>query len=451
MGFVVLHMKKAHGTDAGTTAHIERTVAPKNADPARTHLNQRLVEYPEGVDNRTQTIQHRLDTAGLTRKIANNQVRAICINLSGSAEDMERIELAGQLGEWCADSLDWLKNTYGAANIVSADLHLDETTPHIHATLVPIVTGERRKAKDEQAKNADKKKYKKKSPNAARLCADDVMTRDKLTEYQDTYAEAMAKYGLQRGIEGSEAKHVTTTQWYRDLTIQNESLKENVGQLQQQKEEAERELLQQKEQAERELSKVKSEISKEKFKNTAAEVGSNIVEGIGSVIGTSKVKKQQQEIDYLKVENVEIKEKLGNEITQLKAHIRATEAEHKSTIGNLSEQLGKIYAYFPHLEKLLNWEAFLKTMGLPQDMIRRLFNREEVQASGDLYSKEHSKNFHTESATLKLEQDPHQPSKIRLTINGTDIFDWFKQKQKEFLKSIGINPKQNNNHQHKMQ
>ena len=33
------------------------------------------------------------------------------------------------------------------------------------------------------------------------------MSRVKLKEYQDTYAQAMAKYGLQRGIEGSEARH----------------------------------------------------------------------------------------------------------------------------------------------------------------------------------------------------------------------------------------------------
>ena len=34
------------------------------------------------------------------------------------------------------------------------------------------------------------------------------------------------------------------------------------------------------------------------------------------------------------------------------------------------------------------------------------------------------------------------PENIRFTINGTDIFDWFKQKQKEFLNSLGINPKE---------
>ena len=41
MGFVVLHMEKAHGSDSGTTAHIERFIIPKNADPDRksTRLN----------------------------------------------------------------------------------------------------------------------------------------------------------------------------------------------------------------------------------------------------------------------------------------------------------------------------------------------------------------------------------------------------------------------------
>lgn len=39
MGFVVYHMEKAAGNDSGTTAHIERSIIPKNADPTRTYLN----------------------------------------------------------------------------------------------------------------------------------------------------------------------------------------------------------------------------------------------------------------------------------------------------------------------------------------------------------------------------------------------------------------------------
>ena len=64
MGFVVLHMEKAHGSDSGTTAHIERFIIPKNADPTRTHLNRKLIDYPDGVKDRTAAIQHRLENAG---------------------------------------------------------------------------------------------------------------------------------------------------------------------------------------------------------------------------------------------------------------------------------------------------------------------------------------------------------------------------------------------------
>ena len=107
MGFVVLHMEKAHGSDSGTTAHIERFIIPKNADPTRTHLNRKLIEYPEGVKDRSAAIQRRLEEAGLTRKIGSNQVRAIRINVSATPEDMERIEREGRLDEWCADNLKY--------------------------------------------------------------------------------------------------------------------------------------------------------------------------------------------------------------------------------------------------------------------------------------------------------------------------------------------------------
>lgn len=61
-------------------------------------------------------------------------------------------------------------------------------------TLVPIVKGERKRRKREEQ---TKKRYRKKPTDTVRLCADDIMTRLKLKSYQDTYAEAMAKYGLQ--------------------------------------------------------------------------------------------------------------------------------------------------------------------------------------------------------------------------------------------------------------
>lgn len=38
-----------------------------------------------------------------------------------------------------------------------------------------------------------------------------------MKSYQDTFAVEMAKYGMQRGIEGSETRHKSTGQYYRDM------------------------------------------------------------------------------------------------------------------------------------------------------------------------------------------------------------------------------------------
>lgn len=151
------------------------------------------MEFPDGVADRTEAISHRIRTAGIKRNITSDQLRAIRIVLSGTHEDIIRVQVEGRLNEWCDDNLQWLYHTFGEENSVSAVLHMDEHTPHIHATVVPIVTGERRKARKEQAEG--KRTYRK-NANAERLCADDLRTRVKLVAYQDSYVKAMAKYGL---------------------------------------------------------------------------------------------------------------------------------------------------------------------------------------------------------------------------------------------------------------
>lgn len=113
MGYVVLHIEKAAGTDAAMSGHVERRITPANVITTLTYLNEELVEFPKGVTNRTEAIQHRLDNAGLERKIGKNQVRALRVMLSGSPEDMKRIRQAGQLDAWAKDSCGWLQKTFG--------------------------------------------------------------------------------------------------------------------------------------------------------------------------------------------------------------------------------------------------------------------------------------------------------------------------------------------------
>lgn len=81
MGYVVLHLDKSPDNEVPMTAHIARTKMPPNAIPELTYLNEELVEYPEGVADRTEAINHRLEHAGLTRKIGTNQVRIIRVML----------------------------------------------------------------------------------------------------------------------------------------------------------------------------------------------------------------------------------------------------------------------------------------------------------------------------------------------------------------------------------
>ena len=97
MGYISIQINKAKGSaDTGASDHIERKTTPKNADPTRTHLNRELVEFPDGVADRTEAISHRIRTAGIRRKITSDQVRAIRIVLSGTHEDMVRVQDEGQ-------------------------------------------------------------------------------------------------------------------------------------------------------------------------------------------------------------------------------------------------------------------------------------------------------------------------------------------------------------------
>ena len=210
MNYAALHINKPKGNDSGTSSHIERKVDPANVDSTRTHLNKEFIQFPDGVEGRTQAIQYRIEHAGIKRKIGHNQIRALQVVLTGTHEGMMQIKHDGRLDDWCKDNVEWLQDTFGKENLVSAVLHMDEKTPHIHATVVPIVKGERRKSKSEE--NNGKKKYRKKSLETVRLCADDVMARDKLILYQDTYADKMQKYGLERGVKGSDARHISTGQ-----------------------------------------------------------------------------------------------------------------------------------------------------------------------------------------------------------------------------------------------
>ncbi len=229
MSYAVLHIIKANSSLNSIAKHIERTAHPENADPARTHLNRyNLVEYHDGITGLAAAVEHRIANAGITRKISDRQVRCLNLVMTSDNEGMQKIIDSGKLDEWIDDNIKWARDTFGSDNVVGAALHMDERTPHLHIAVVPIVTAERKKKAREATA---KKRYRTKAANRPRLCADDIMERGKMSRYQDIYAEAMAIYGLERGIRGSEARHIGQHEYYRDCMVKKKGLEEDIGNL----------------------------------------------------------------------------------------------------------------------------------------------------------------------------------------------------------------------------
>ena len=430
MGYFSLDIKKAKGTsDTTQSDHIERKIIPKNADPTRTHLNRVLVEYPDGVHGRDEAIAHRLNTADIRRKITHDQVRVVRVVLSGTHEDMMNIQEKGELDEWCNDSIQWLQATFGKDNVVAAHLHMDEKTPHIHAAVVPIVTGERRKAKKEQADG--KRKYRKKT-NSVRLCADDLFNRQTLVAYHDNYARVMAKYGLQRGVRGSEARHTTTMQYYRDLKRKNEVLETETRLLQEKKAEAQEELKQ-----------VKAEIRTDKLKSAAADTATALASSVGSLFGSGKMKSLERRNEDLQDRILELEDEARQRERQQAKQIQEIRNAYEQQHRKLSEFADFVRRYFPYVEKLMPVISFLRErLGFNDGIIRRLCEFKEVGIKGELYSSEFNRSFDTRHSVCSIKQDEN--GKFDFKIDGVSHVNWFRNKMNEFREAIGIpKPRQN--------
>ena len=437
MGYFALDFKKAKGaSDARMSDHIERRVIAPNVDATRTHLNRELVELPEGVTVRDEAIAHRIKSAGIKRKITPDQVRAIRVMMSGTHEDMMKIQQDGRMNEWCNDSMEWLHKTFGRENTVSAVLHMDETTPHIHATIVPIVTGERRKAKQKQTEG--KRSYRKKA-DAARLCADDVLNRDKLIGYHDDYAKIMDKYGLQRGVRGSEARHVTTAQYYRDLKRQTGKLETGVQQLQEEREEAEKQLKQ-----------VKKEIGTQKLEAVKTEAKAALIAKVGSLLGSGEIKELKQEnrqlyeevttrdesIEKLQTMVQEQQKQHRKELTEVQAkHIEILNERDKE-ISRLNRIIEKACKWFPYFMELLRIEKLCRLVGFNQELTDKLVKGEPIVCSGNLYSEEYRRKFTTEKAGFQVVKNPTDNTKLVLSINRQPISEWFKEQFNKLHQNI---------------
>lgn len=207
--YAIARINKLHANDVNSSGlHTRREKETLNADPEVT--NVRFI----GGDDWRSLSEPVIERIG-EQTIRKNAVLAVEILLTASPEYFRpnNPEQAGyfeqeKLIDWQDKVREWLNSQYGD-RIVRAELHLDESTPHIHAYLVPL---------DERGKLN---------------CRGIFGGRQKMIAFQDSYAAAMAELGLNRGAKGSKAKHTSIKQYYSAVNQKpNNNLSSNVAQQQ---------------------------------------------------------------------------------------------------------------------------------------------------------------------------------------------------------------------------
>lgn len=128
------HLEKYTAAAAGHMfAHYDRThsSSTSNIDESRTHLNYNLAEKDQPLS--CLDFLHKRMSEIKVLKRAN--VNVMCDWVVTAPEDLTEEELPVFFDE----CYKFLNARYGKDNLISAPVHMDETSPHLHYNFVPVV------------------------------------------------------------------------------------------------------------------------------------------------------------------------------------------------------------------------------------------------------------------------------------------------------------------------
>ncbi|HAS6601733.1 MobV family relaxase [Vibrio parahaemolyticus] len=187
------HKHFANLRQAGAHQHRHHLSTP-NADPCRTHLNRTFI----GSTNLAADVKERLRV--LAKPPRKNAVLAMDGMLTLSPELFRSGDLDAQkqtLKRFALAAKRWLLEKFGD-NVVNAVLHRDETSPHIHFTVVPI----ERSVSGQYTLNARK-----------------LFNKDTLHDFQCDYFETMQNHfpSLEPPKYKQKTSHTTLKAFYAGL------------------------------------------------------------------------------------------------------------------------------------------------------------------------------------------------------------------------------------------
>ena len=179
-------MEKYHKTDiAPVEQENERDETYQASNPqidfTRTRNNYNIIKRQRSY---TQFVNDKIEALDLPTKVRKDAVLMCSFVVGSDREFFSRLS-SGEQQQFFVDCTRFFAERYGEENIISAVVHIDETTPHLHLNLIPIADG--------------------------RLCAKTLFDRKELQNLQtDFHSVVGKKWNLQRGKEGSTAKHLDT-------------------------------------------------------------------------------------------------------------------------------------------------------------------------------------------------------------------------------------------------
>ena len=162
-------------------------------------------EYKKEHDERMKT--ERIDRKKRYHEMLNSSKNVVADELVMTAshnffKDMSR----EQIKDWADTCMEFVYNDLGykKEQILHATVHLDEETPHIHCVVVPLVKKLDKRTNTERY-TISKKQY--------------IKDKIQLSHLQDLYHKRLTDkdYDLERGIKGSDNKHIKIKE-YKQLT-----------------------------------------------------------------------------------------------------------------------------------------------------------------------------------------------------------------------------------------
>ena len=230
MSYMVCHFGKyKSGNVFGLQKHNQReneNYSNIDIDKARTPLNYDLVNQED--INYLKRVKTIIEANRRSERAIRKDATVYCECIISSDGAFFENLTDDKQKEFFKSSLDYLKNRIGEEFIVSANVHLDETTPHMHVGFVPIIENS--------------------------LSAKKLIDRKFLREVQDQLPAYLKNIGfdIQRGIEGSKRKHKDIKEFKKELDREVENKCKDINTMESHKNELESQI----EQLEADLNKM---------------------------------------------------------------------------------------------------------------------------------------------------------------------------------------------------